>query len=501
MRTRRSLLVLLAALVAAAGWFVLAPPSVGGSTSYVVTHGTSMLPAFHTGDLALVRTAERYGPGDVIAYRSPTLHTVVLHRVVARDGDALVTKGDNNGWRDPDHPTRDLILGRLWVHVPKAGLVLLTLRQYAVPAVLLFLLSAGGATATRSRRRRRGGTVHRRTPSRYLTSPLLMWAAVVFVAAAVLGVFAFTRTTGPAATPRYSQQIGLGYAADGDPAVYDGGRVRTGDPVFLSLTPSVDVVVDYVLSAPRLDYAGGRIGLVARLSAANGWQRTVTLAEPRSFSGPRAHLTTRVDLAALRGQIRAMQHRTGSTDGSFTLEFVPQVHATTTVDGRSAAVEYAPAMRFQLQPTQLILDDGGRHTRGDPVTSATAPSAVAASAQLTLLGRSIPVKSARVAAVGLAVIALVLAGAGLLWRPDALDPVARLGRPVIPVDAAELERPAVEVASLDALLDIAERYDRPLLHARTAGATAYLVEEDGTWYRHRVRTAATRRGPVATDQA
>jgi signal peptidase I len=503
MRTRRAVLVLLAALLSAAGWFVLAPPALGGSTSYVVTHGTSMLPAFHTGDLALVRTTERYGPGDVIAYRSTTLHTVVLHRVVARDGARLITKGDNNGWRDPDHPAAGDVIGRLWFHVPKAGELLVTARGYAVPAVLLLLLLAGGGTATRSRRRRRGAAVHRRPPSRLLTSPLLVWAAALFVLATALGVVAFTRDVDPAtgAAPAYSQRISLGYGADGDPAVYDGGRVRTGDPVFLTLTPRVDLAVTYEVSAAQLTDASGRIGLAVRLSGLNGWQRTVTLAEPRPFTGPQAHLATRVDLTALRRLLRGMQQRTGTTDGSFVLEFVPQVRGTAVVGGRTATVAYQPGVRFQLRDSQLILDGGGVHVRGEPITVTSEPSAVAGPAQLALLGRQIPVRTARVASVGLGVVALVVAAVGLLWRrDDALDPVARLGRPVIPVAAAELERPAVEVASLDAMLDIAERYDRPLLHARTAGAAAYLLEQDGTWYRYRIRTAAAERATIVADQ-
>jgi hypothetical protein len=437
----------------------------------------------------------------VIAYRSATLQTVVLHRVVARDGAGLVTKGDNNGWRDPDHPVPDEVVGRLWFHVPKAGVLLVGARGYAVPAVLLLLLLAGGGTATRSRRRRRGAAVHRRPPSRLLTSPLLVWASVLFVLATALGAVAFTRDVDPpaGASPAYSQRISLDYGAAGDPAVYDGGRVRTGDPVFLALTPGVELDVAYQVSAPQLTYAGGRIGLAARLSGANGWQRTVTLAEPRTFTGPQARLTTRVDLTALRRLLRTMQARTGTTDGSFVLEFVPQVRGTAVANGRSAAVEYAPGVRFQLRDSQLILDNGGRHDRGRPITVTSEPSATGP-AQLALLGRQIPVRTARVAAVGLGVVALVLAAVGLLWRrDDALDPVARLGRPVITVAPAELERPAVEVASLDALLDLAERYDRPLLHARTAGAAAYLVEEDGTWYRHRIRTPAAGRAAIVAD--
>ena len=65
-------------------WWYFAPTAIGGSTRYVVTSGVSMEPRFHTGDLALVRPAGQYKVGEIVAYWSTLLHTVVLHRI-ARD--------------------------------------------------------------------------------------------------------------------------------------------------------------------------------------------------------------------------------------------------------------------------------------------------------------------------------------------------------------------------------------------------------------------------------
>ena len=45
-----------AALLLAAVWF-LWPIGLGGGTVYVTTHGISMEPRFHTGDLAILRAA------------------------------------------------------------------------------------------------------------------------------------------------------------------------------------------------------------------------------------------------------------------------------------------------------------------------------------------------------------------------------------------------------------------------------------------------------------
>src|SRR5471032_1174457 len=102
----------------ALGWFCLAPPALGGWTNYVVTDGISMQPHFHGGDLVLVRTETNYRVGQIVAYRSKVLNTVVLHRIIGRDGSRYLFKGDNNNFVDIDHPARSQLVGALWLHIP-----------------------------------------------------------------------------------------------------------------------------------------------------------------------------------------------------------------------------------------------------------------------------------------------------------------------------------------------------------------------------------------------
>src|SRR3954454_17443144 len=91
----RIAVVLTIAAAAVVAWFAW-PQSLGGRTSYVTTHGVSMEPRFHTGDLAILQSTGDYQVGDVAAYHDRTLHTVVMHRIIAvRDGH-YTFKGDNN---------------------------------------------------------------------------------------------------------------------------------------------------------------------------------------------------------------------------------------------------------------------------------------------------------------------------------------------------------------------------------------------------------------------
>jgi signal peptidase I len=153
----RRLLGLLATLIAClAIWAVLAPPALGGSTSYVITEGVSMLPHYHTADLVVLHKQPTYRVGQVAAYHNPTLRTVVMHRIVAVDGSRYVFKGDNNNFTDSYEPSASQIIGAQWFHLPGAGRWELQLQQPLVAAVLLAALWLFTfSPSVRSRRQRR----------------------------------------------------------------------------------------------------------------------------------------------------------------------------------------------------------------------------------------------------------------------------------------------------------------------------------------------------------
>lgn len=113
----------------AAGVCVLAAILVGGlitaatatgQIAYVATHGVSMEPQFHRGDLAVVRPAASYEVGDVVAYRSELLDTVVLHRIVARDGDRYTFKATTTAGSTRTSPPRRTSSAPCWCRSPRA---------------------------------------------------------------------------------------------------------------------------------------------------------------------------------------------------------------------------------------------------------------------------------------------------------------------------------------------------------------------------------------------
>jgi hypothetical protein len=133
----------------------------------------------------------------------------------------------------------------------------------------------------------------------------------------------------------------------------------------------------------------------------------------------------------------------------------------------------------------LVPEAGRTGTRGAPIRVSTS-SQPRAEDGVAIAGLSIGVARARVVSLGLALGAMLFAGLGTLWRPRGRGRgriTDRRGRAPIEVDDAELLQPAVDVAGLEDLLDVAERYDRPLLHVETRVGHTYLVEDRGVRYR------------------
>ena len=161
--TRAASISAVAALVLAAVWLFW-PAALGGGTTFVTTHGISMEPRFSTGDLAILRPDHDSSVGDVVAYRSDSLDTLVMHRIVARDGDRFVLQGDNNDWLDAEQPAQDQILGSLFLRVPQGGKALAALTS---PGSLVVVAGAAVAVLGAARAPRR----HKRRAGRARTAP------------------------------------------------------------------------------------------------------------------------------------------------------------------------------------------------------------------------------------------------------------------------------------------------------------------------------------------
>ena len=150
------------------GWYALAPRELGGRTSYVTTSGTSMQPLLHEGDLVVVRSGADYTVGDVVAYHNADLGQVVLHRIVAMDGDRYVCKGDHNDWLDGYEPTSSELIGEMSMRIPGMGSRLEVARSPVGMAALAGVATFG---IIGRRRRSRRGRARERREARHAEAP------------------------------------------------------------------------------------------------------------------------------------------------------------------------------------------------------------------------------------------------------------------------------------------------------------------------------------------
>ncbi len=524
-QTRKLLSLALGLIVLGSLWFWFAPTQLGGSTTYVVTHGVSMEPRFHTGDLALVRSRSSYHVGEIVAYDSRMFHTIVLHRIIGRDGSRYVFKGDNNNFVDPEHPRASQLLGALWLHVPGVGATLQSIRSPLLVGALIavgMLILTGSVFARRRRRlrrrERRSGVgaqarpAHPPRPSGTPAGGIVAVGILLLLPFLVLALVAFTRS--PTALNRYTipyrQSGALTYTAQAPPGpAYPEGRVATGEPIFAHIVKAIDFSFAYRLQATGRRQLGGTVALDAKVTSTYGWQRTLELAPPTPFRGSRAAVSGTLDLASLFTLMHSVE-RTTATTGGYTLTIVPKVRAAGTVDGLPIHAKFTSQAAFSLTSTEIrsASASGASASAADeqpaakPLASSTSGTATGthtAPATLTLGVATLAVEEARkVALLAAAAILIVVLLLLLFLRPlqallatmrpreEAEQIRAKFGRFIVPVERVwQLPGvPVIDVPDIGALAQIAEHYDRSILHEVSEEGGAYWVTDESGQFRY-----------------
>jgi signal peptidase I len=507
--------VLVLALLGA-GWFYLAPTRIGGSNSYVVTHGISMEPLIHAGDLVVVRSEPNYRVGQVVAYHSKLLNTVVLHRIIRIEHGHYYFKGDNNSFVDPTAPTKALLVGSMWLHIAGGGVYFNLLHQPWVAALLLaavgaFLIYGGGRKRRRRDRGRRqggGGGSARRARSVTSLDPhsvsqpsdhhLFEACVVGAIVCAVLCVVAFMLPASNTVTvsQRYTQTLRFSYRASVPPGpVYPSGTVATGDPVYLQLVHQLTVTSAYRLTTRARYRLHGSIGMRGTLTNTTGWSRSFTLAPPTPFTGASARSTARINLSRFQALANRIFTQIGG-GGSYSLTVTPEVKIAGQLAGQRVSAAYSPTLNLSLGSPQLlggisaIAPSGstGSSAQTGLVQRATGTATTIHSSTNTLAG--VPVEVVRW--LSLVLLALCAWGA---WRfheherENPPEPAERIGSRykhlIVPVEpfTADPEHPPIEVSSIEALAQLAERSERLILHDHQEDVDNYLIDDQGTLYR------------------
>lgn len=495
--TRIGVIALGAAALAAA-WAVLAPPQLGGATRYVILDGSSMEPSLEAGDLALVRGTDDVSKGDVVLYEHPGLDARVLHRVVRETGGRLVLKGDNNDFLDDVRPAADAVEGELWLSVPHVGSAIVWVREplhAALAVLILSFVALGGLTALVASRRRTSG----RSAATHGSSsfgPSVVGIALAAVAVfGLLAVVAFSRpATRAVEVPDAYAHVGtFSYGEQVEVSdVYPDGLVETGDTAFLQLVSALDVGFRYALDARDASGVRGATTLTAVLSDGIGWTRTLPLGEPVAFTGRSAAAEGRLDLEEITRVVGEMKALTGSGTSVFSVTVAAAVNVRGRVDEQPVTRAFAPKLRLTLDPVGLSPEGGDDGPSAFTVRRSEAIQSHVP-ATIALGSRRLTVTDARrfaLLGIALALVAAGLAGSGARRRDDggpshvaALlgDRLLTLSRP----PSAEAER-VTELRDVASLVQIAEHYDRIVLHWRDGRGDCYQVEDGTGVYRFRV---------------
>jgi signal peptidase I len=473
---------------------------VGGKPSFVTTHGVSMEPKFHTGDLAVLRLAGSYHVGDVAAYHSNQLHTVVMHRIVKIENGRYTFKGDNNSWLDPDHPTRSQLVGKLALRVPHGGLLLHEASTFAPVLIGGIVLAVGAGVTTTTHRRRRGSrhaatSADRPFVSSRSTSSSLATAAAVTTAAAVFAVFlgvmslnAPTATATPSKTPPVDKpaKTVFSYSAHvGETAAYDQATVKAPATIFRKVANVVDFSTAY--TGPS-----GTFALSADLSTQSGWHSRSTLVPATKFTGASISRTVRLNLRDLDRRAQAAAVATGLPINTMNIDVIAVV-------APRAGDPFTSVLHLTMNQFQLsMVDKPSALTQTAAVTPSTLRPAQRAGT-VNLLGRHMP------ASVVLAISGLVLAGCAVstaamvarfrrIKRGGESEAIRqRYSALLVPVKPINVDpgRSVVDVPDMTTLAKVAERYGLLVLHWSVAGVETFAVQDESTIYLYRPTGAVT----------
>lgn len=492
------------ALVLATVWLVW-PTGLGGETTYVTTHGVSMQPRFHTGDLAVLSPADAYSVGDVVAYRSPSLKTIVMHRIVSVDGEGFVTKGDNNTWLDQDRPTQRDILGRLFVRVPHGGRVLDALRSPGVLLPLVGGLLALFGTVHDPRGRRTLRWMRRRVPvftmsTRGRARQAALGAGVAVLVSAVgcgvLLAMPSTQTdTQTLHVVQKSQYAYFGKAAAG--TTYPRGAITTGDTVWNRLVDHLTATLTTSVSGAGLSAVTGSVHLDVVVAAADGWSSVVTSGAPAVYANGTVIAAVAIDADAAAQRLNRHYEETGSPRGSATLSIRPVTRTTGTVHGHGFTAGPPRDLTFTLDTMSLRpTSTDGATLAPTTVTSVTVD--VVSPRRVSVLAASVPIGAARRLMGALLLLSLVVAGLGAwigrIGRADVSGRfLARHADRILPVASFTPGATVIDVSDAESLHRVAERFDTLVLHHAGEHEDVFAVRDVDATYRFVMPATAGRR--------
>lgn len=476
-------------------WVMFLPAQLGGWVTYVIVDGISMEPGFVFGDLVLARTQSDYAVGDAVVYRDASLDSYVFHRIVAIELDQYILQGDNNGWRDSYHPTRDEIVGKLWLHAPKLGRMIEWMRTPLNLALAIGLVGGTFMFDVFKKPKQKGMENNPFLQMGGFSQAAFFCLGLVALIFLGLGIFAFIRPLNrPAENISYQQDGMYYYSATGTPGVYDTDMVRSGEPVFTKLTCFLNIGYTYNILGDRLQAAAGTYKMYARiLDEQGGWQRTLPLNSETVFSGNTFFTMTTLDLCQMEALVQLVEQEAGLKQVSYTLEIVTDVSFAATAEGKLVSDSFSQILPFKYDKVQFYLAENDPEV--DPLHStkqALVESSVLEPNTISFLGLLVSVAAVRLISLfgfGAALIGFGVIGSSLYRAASqSQEALTRLKYGSMLLDVVEQNlaptSSIIDVASVDDLARLAERHGTMILHTARNFLQFYFVQVNGATYRY-----------------
>jgi hypothetical protein len=342
-----------------------------------------------------------------------------------------------------------------------------------------------GAT-TAARRARRPGTGYGPGAGRPQARTIaLIIAATAGTGLVVLGGLAWAAPTTISVTRpvQLQQRVAMTYDAQAErSAAYPTGGLRTGDPVFLRLVPTMDVQIVYRVG-PGAASLGGTRRVTAELRSANGWHRGFELLPRERFTGGGFEAIASLDLTHVQALVAGLEKASGLDNGRYTLSVRNEVALAGSISGRAGISEsvqvrdsFFPELTFRYDHVQLRLAgtskvsaSGSGKVDGSVirsrVSSVEVPSTTAG--HLDVLGQELPVRLLRTGGLAVAVVLFLSVGLGQRARRAARrKPPERMVRRIVLADTG-MSRPRVPHPRTAGLADRQLARIRPGAHDLT----------------------------------
>ena len=506
-------------------WLAFAPTQAGGMASYIIVIGNSMEPGFHIDDLVIAHKEADYQVGDAVVYRNKELNNFVFHRIISDEMGRFTLQGDNNSWTDTYQPSREDVIGKLWLHVPKGGVYIQKMRNPFIMALVAgalggFLViglfrgkSRGSKRMAQKSVQEQFASVKQKIQTRFasagrpgpgqpsnpvqgsfLEGSFFALGALALVSL-ILGIISFSRPASRIVKDNVQfEHVGFfSYSAPAPQGVYDSNTIKSGDPIFPKLTCTIDISFQYTFIAQGSENIAGSHQLTATISEpVSGWQRSIPLQDETTFSGNAFGTSAKLNLCQMEKLTQSMEEGTDFHPGSYILTVSPNIKATGDVLGRALEDSFDPNLTFNYDRIHFYLFHGEEQGNSlNPTEAGIISEERRIANTIILFGVELAIPALR----WFALIGLVGSLAGIMLIGMKLQNLSKSDRSkfirmrydsmLIDIQNADNIHSSnlVDVTSIEDLAKLAEKLSAMILHAESGNSHAYYVQGEGTAYR------------------